>query len=267
MSTSKQHFGWFVAERRRAAGYTQKELAALLHVTESAVSKWERGLSYPDITVVPRLAQQLGVSSDELISASENPEERGEQNDARVYRRWRASLLWSTSIAYALAIITSFIVNLSAQHTLSWFWVVLAAVAFACSLTTLPMLRLPHRGWLVLGASLVSLLALLGIIALLFGAGAWVSIAMASVVLAAVLCFGPIWVAVVSAIIGVFSFVLDPTVDRVLGTSEPRLIDLTQWSEAYVSGNIEMLVLVGCILVALVLGIAAAARAAARRQA
>ncbi|WP_449279952.1 helix-turn-helix domain-containing protein [Leucobacter sp. GX0328] len=48
---TKQDFGRFVTEHRRAAGFTQRQLAERLHVTESAVSKWERGLSYPDITV------------------------------------------------------------------------------------------------------------------------------------------------------------------------------------------------------------------------
>lgn len=295
--------------------------------------------SDPDITVVPLLAQQLGVSSDELIGASENPEERHNQRDARVYRKWRTVLLWSTSIAYGTTILTSFIVNISVQHTISWFWVVLAAVALAFSLTTLPLLQVPRRGWFVLGASLVSLLALLGVISLLYGSGAWVPIAIAATLLAVVLCFAPIWLAgaslpapfnshrtvlslaistvaivaflwvimlaigqpqlwisptlllvaiglapvwiialvirylpgsglaraaVVAALVGVFSFVIDPLVNRALGASEPRQIDLTQWNETYVSGNIEMLILVGCLLTAAALGIAAMARASRR---
>ena len=41
-----ERFGAFVAERRRALGLTQKELARRLHLTDKAVSKWERGVSH-----------------------------------------------------------------------------------------------------------------------------------------------------------------------------------------------------------------------------
>ena len=45
-----QKFGAFVAELRREKGMTQKELAERLFVSDKAVSKWERGLSLPDIS-------------------------------------------------------------------------------------------------------------------------------------------------------------------------------------------------------------------------
>lgn len=47
---------------------TQKELAGLLHVTDRAVSKWERGLCAPDISLLEPLAAALGVTVMELIS-------------------------------------------------------------------------------------------------------------------------------------------------------------------------------------------------------
>lgn len=189
---TRRDLGRFVAERRRAVGLTQRDLAARLHVTESAVSKWERGLSYPDITMVQTLAAELRVTGQELLGASEDHEARAAQRDARVYRNWRAALLWTTGIAYALTILTCFIVNISVSHTLSWFWIVAAAVALACSLTTLPLLRIPHRGWLALGASLLSLTALLLIVRAQFAPGPWVWIVLAAVAFAAILVFAPI---------------------------------------------------------------------------
>lgn len=193
MQTTQKDFGQFVAGRRRASGLTQRDLAIRLHVTESAVSKWERGLSYPDITVVPALARTLGVSGDELMSPSEDHEARFERHDARSYRAWRSSILRSTSIAYGAAVLAAFIVNLSASHALSWFWVVLTAVALAFSLTTLPLLRVPAGGWIVLGASVLSLFALFGTAALIAGTGAWVPIAVSAVLFAIIVVFGPVW--------------------------------------------------------------------------
>lgn len=190
--TSKRDLGRFVSERRRALGITQRELAARLHVTESAVSKWERGLSYPDITLVQTLAAELNVSGNELISASEDHEGRAVQRDARAYRGWRSAILWTTGIAYAVTLLTCVIVNLSVSHTLSWFWIVLAAVALAFSLTTLPLLPIPQRGWSALGGAAVSLAALLLIVRAQHAPGAWIWIVFAAVLFGLVCVFAPI---------------------------------------------------------------------------
>ena len=52
----KAAFGHFLAQLRREKGMTQKELAATLYVSDKAVSKWERGLSVPDISLLVPLA-------------------------------------------------------------------------------------------------------------------------------------------------------------------------------------------------------------------
>ena len=59
---NKKSFGTFICQRRKELGMTQKEFAQRLFVTDSAVSKWERGLNMPDITLLIPLAQALGVS-------------------------------------------------------------------------------------------------------------------------------------------------------------------------------------------------------------
>jgi len=48
----KQRLGNFIACNRRTAGLPQRALAERLHVTDKAVSKWERALSYPDVTLL-----------------------------------------------------------------------------------------------------------------------------------------------------------------------------------------------------------------------
>ncbi len=57
----------FVAALRREKGWTQKELAERLHVTDKAVSKWERRVSMPDTALLIPLAETLGVSVTELL--------------------------------------------------------------------------------------------------------------------------------------------------------------------------------------------------------
>lgn len=65
----KAQFGRFVAELRREKNYTQKQLAELLCISDKAVSKWERGLSLPDVGMLLPLAQALGVSATELLES------------------------------------------------------------------------------------------------------------------------------------------------------------------------------------------------------
>lgn len=62
-----QQFGRFIAEQRKAKGYTQKELAEKLGVTDKAISRWENGHGYPDVVMLEPLAKELGVTIAELM--------------------------------------------------------------------------------------------------------------------------------------------------------------------------------------------------------
>ena len=63
--------GNIIAELRREAGYTQKTLADALNITDKAISKWERGLSLPDVALLPKLSAILDTDM-ELLFQEEN---------------------------------------------------------------------------------------------------------------------------------------------------------------------------------------------------
>ena len=75
---TKQTFGATISALRREKGMTQLELAQQMGVTDKAVSKWERNLSFPDVASLPKLAEVLGTSVDELLevktAAQQEPE-------------------------------------------------------------------------------------------------------------------------------------------------------------------------------------------------
>lgn len=71
---TERAIGGYIRTLRLRKGLTQKALAQQLHVTDKAVSKWERELSYPDILLLPKLAQTLGVSVGDLIRESDESE-------------------------------------------------------------------------------------------------------------------------------------------------------------------------------------------------
>lgn len=63
-----EKIGKFIATLRKNKELTQKELAQKLSVTDKAVSKWERGLSFPDITLLNSLAKVLEVEVSEILN-------------------------------------------------------------------------------------------------------------------------------------------------------------------------------------------------------
>ena len=66
-----EELGTFIANRRKLLGLKQKELAEMIHVTDKAISKWERGHGYPDIQTLEALADALYVSLPEMFGISE----------------------------------------------------------------------------------------------------------------------------------------------------------------------------------------------------
>ena len=71
----KAKFGAFVAQLRKEKGLMQKELAEKLYVSDKAVSKWERGLSIPDVAILVPLADILGVTVTELLECRRLPKD------------------------------------------------------------------------------------------------------------------------------------------------------------------------------------------------
>ena len=67
-----QKLGAFIARCRRERQMTQAELAQKLQVTDKAVSRWERGVGFPDINTLEPLADALGVSVLELMRSEKH---------------------------------------------------------------------------------------------------------------------------------------------------------------------------------------------------
>lgn len=168
----KSKLAVFIAAKRNKVGLTQKELAEKLYVSDTAVSKWERGLSYPDITLVPEICRQLDISEHEFFTACDDIAARRQQKELknvhlafRVYQR----VLYGV---YALGLLTCFIVDLAVSHTLSWFFIVAASVLAAFTVTNLPFLLKRRRLIVPLAALTASAFLLLWVIWLYTG-GEW----------------------------------------------------------------------------------------------
>lgn len=79
--------GQLICEKRKAKGLTQRQLAEQLSVSEQAVSKWERGMGCPDISLLPLVAGALDIPVEQLLKGEirENQSDSGNMKRLRFY--------------------------------------------------------------------------------------------------------------------------------------------------------------------------------------
>ena len=187
----KKKFGQFIKDNRIKKGLTQKELADLLFIDVSAVSKWERGVSYPDITLISSICKNLDISEKELIESSNDSEYHKMKSEAK---KWRVfSMSWSLFfyISYAIALIPCFICDLAINKGLTWFWIVLSALLLAFTFTNLPKHIKKHRVILIPLSMLTALYILLGVCCI-YTKGDWFLTAVLGTLIGYVAVFYPI---------------------------------------------------------------------------
>lgn len=68
MAMDPKRTGKFISDNRKKQGLSQKELAGQLNITDKAISKWERGLSFPDISMLIPLSEILDISLYDLLT-------------------------------------------------------------------------------------------------------------------------------------------------------------------------------------------------------
>ena len=66
--------GKFIYENRKKCGMSQKELADKLSITDKAISKWDRGISFPDISMLIPISEVLEISLYDLLTGGEEDE-------------------------------------------------------------------------------------------------------------------------------------------------------------------------------------------------
>lgn len=83
--------GGFIAALRKSRGMTQQEVANRLNVSNKTISKWERDEGYPEITIIPALAELFEVTSDEILRGERIPQSdrEPEKHAARVEKQIR----------------------------------------------------------------------------------------------------------------------------------------------------------------------------------
>ncbi|MBD9085403.1 XRE family transcriptional regulator, partial [bacterium] len=119
--------GNFIAEKRKEKGLTQKELAEKIGVTDKAVSKWERGLGCPDVSILEVLASTLDVSileilkgrtiENEIIKVTEaNDYVKESLNYSKVQTKEKLKIILSKLICFFIILIGTILIILNIFH-------------------------------------------------------------------------------------------------------------------------------------------------------
>lgn len=104
--------GKLIADLRKKNGLTQQELGDKVGVGFRAVSKWERGITLPDITIINELSKILGISSNELLDGKVTKEIK---TKPKISKKLKIAL--SISISIIAIFITTFLYNYNKTYT------------------------------------------------------------------------------------------------------------------------------------------------------
>lgn len=271
----KEAWSAFIANKRKAKGLTQQELAEQLYVSNSAISKWERGLSFPDITLVIPMCKALDISEHEFFQACDDLYAKQQEKQAKGFRNIKKGFFLSLPFAYAIAVITCFICNLAVDQTLSWFWIVLVSILLAASITTLPKLLQENRWIVSSGVATVLLFILLWVCNLtvdMGDLGETFLIAALPVVLywiSLLLCLYTglsSWVkaAMILVLSAGFIVVSNPFIDWAMKEPQPRqvldYISPNVWNGDVIASKITAYALVAVAVVCLIIGMGRGSR-------
>lgn len=154
--------GRFIAQCRKEAHLTQARLAEMLDITDRAVSKWERGKSMPDASIMLRLCEILGITVNELLCGEKIDKERSgkkaEENLIALKREDEDNMAKSKVIRIlftalcATGILVCLICDLAISGALTWSLIPASSIVLAWAIV-FPGIMLGKRG---IVASLIS---------------------------------------------------------------------------------------------------------------
>jgi len=175
----QEKIGAFIRDLRVERGMTQQQLADRLGITDKAVSKWERGLCCPDITLLRPLSDALGVTVTELLAGCRELEtvpssvgevvlnaiSYSENTRQKPCLDWKLLLFMALTAACIIAAVSCMICDLALHHcTYTWSKIVCPSIGFGW-LVCAPLLQArqhPVR-WSLILLSLAAIPYLCGI--------------------------------------------------------------------------------------------------------
>lgn len=73
---NQEKIGKFISQKRKEVNLTQEDLAEKLNISKNAVSKWERGLNLPNVSIMQELCEILNITIIELLNGEETTKKK-----------------------------------------------------------------------------------------------------------------------------------------------------------------------------------------------
>ncbi len=155
---NQTEIGQFIAQCRREKELTQTQLAEKLNITDRAISKWERGKSMPDSSIMLELCGILGITVNELLSgekvnmenvdtfqkkADENLIELKKKDENNLTKNMVVSIIFSATLL--IGILVCAICDIAISGTFTWSLIPISSIIFAWVIS-FPITILGKRG-------------------------------------------------------------------------------------------------------------------------
>ncbi|WP_312941687.1 helix-turn-helix domain-containing protein [Oscillibacter sp.] len=155
---NNEKMGQFIFELRKSNQMTQKDLASQLNITDKAVSKWERGLSCPDISLLPSIADILGVTTGELLNGKKSNADTEDveiiidnalQYADKAVKNKAKSIQSICATAFSLLLLAGIVVcaicNMAISGNFTWSLFPISSIVFAW-LVFFPVIKFGEKG-------------------------------------------------------------------------------------------------------------------------
>lgn len=189
----KNMLGKFIRAKRDEAGLSQKQFAEQLFVTESAVSKWERGVNYPDITMISDICRVLNISEKELVTASDDTTYRQMKKQSAKYEKIQKLTFWIPTSVYLLSLLICLICALCGVMPFPTLFIVTASLL--CAFLFFPSITKffeNQKLTVYLASSAIGVILLLAVCGIATKSVVWVPTAVMGTLLGYVVIFLPI---------------------------------------------------------------------------
>lgn len=129
--------GQFIAQKRKEAGFTQRQLADILNISDKTVSKWERGNGLPEVSLMLPLCKALQINVNELLSGEDltdaNYKQKAEENmmDFAREREESKKKIILAAVVSVMALVAGFTLMLLTKklEMAQWLRIVLIVIA------------------------------------------------------------------------------------------------------------------------------------------